>query len=175
MGILVAIGCRKRTGKDTFAELLIQEIKTINKTYDIHHSSFIQSARDYVATLLPDLVAHEDERKEEYRAVIIDIVKPILEKDELAYTKHLVKFVKESNAIVVVSDLRRYSEFKYCKDELGDSMVTIKVERDLINQETSFGEGDMDDREHYDAIVLNNGTVIDLLNDAKEITNKLFN
>ena len=172
MGKLISIGCRARVGKDTIANFIIPILEK-NQKYVIHRTSFVKKARDYVADMFPNL-KDTDESKDEYREAMISVVKGTLAIDELAFTKDLVKQVKESpdNNIFIVPDLRRFSEYKYCKDHLSDDMFTIRVDRG--EKVDMFGEGDMDDDKFYDLIIDNNGTLEELEEKSKDIVNTLI-
>lgn len=157
--MLIAIGARKRTGKGTVAKLLKAYSKNPLAIIDY---SFIQLGRDYVRKLLPDLVENEENRKEEYRQVMIDVVKPILDVDSLAYTKELVTMVNDTNAIFIASDLRRLCEYEYCKEHLSNMCKFILVENPRIEKVESYGEGSIDDHSLWDVVINNDGTLKDL-------------
>jgi hypothetical protein len=167
MGKMICVGCRKTVGKDTTADYTIPWLES---KYTIIRTSFVGEARDYVSKVFPQFSDNAG-NKDEYRDAMISVVKATLDIDELAFTKSLVRRVQESSedTLFVVPDLRRNSEYSYCKDQLGDSMITIRVDRG--EKVDAFGEGDMDDDKFYDLIIDNNGTLEELEEKSKEVVN----
>ena len=161
MALLIGIGARKRTGKDTFANYMTPWLLKANKL--VKKISFVEPARRYVKEVFPDC-PDTDENKEEYRKRMIAVCKATLDIDPLAYTKSLVTEVKKlpNDCIVFAPDLRRRSEYDYVKKHLPDQFISIRVDRGEIDKEASFGEGDMDDDKLYDILIDNNGTLEEL-------------
>jgi|SaaInlStandDraft_1057018.scaffolds.fasta_scaffold27537_2 hypothetical protein len=161
MALLIQISCRKRTGKTTFANMLIPQFE--KSGFKTIHTSFVEPARKYVAKVFPDC-PDTDENKDEYREKMIAICKATLDIDELAFTKSLVELVKNTpdDTIIFAPDLRRRCEYDYVQEQLVDESITIRIDRGEIPKENSFGEGDMDDDNLYDMIIDNNGTLEEL-------------
>lgn len=153
--LLIAAGCRKRVGKDTFANFLMPHLVPYG---NVTKRSFVEGARKYVAEMFPD-VPDNDENKENYRNVMIPIVKATLSQDELVFTKQLVRNFKNApdNSVFLVPDMRRRIEFDYMRKEIKDQFISVRVDRGEI-EEGNFGEGDMDDVP-YDFVMDNNSTL----------------
>lgn len=176
MGILVGIGCRKRTGKDTLSDMLMNNIadyvskENENLEYGedglptnevfigYNQISLIQPAREFVDNVFSSL-SREDKDSGEgltYRQAVINIVDTTLKMDKDAFIKRVVEEVKSvgDDFVIIASDFRRLEEYEYLKKELGDNFVTVRVDKG--DKVESYGEGSIDDDKYWDMIIDNN-------------------
>ena len=167
----IFIGCRKRTGKDTVAKMLLEYGRA--NGIDIFKESCISHARRTMIDLIPQLKNTDDKDKKtingrSYREILIKLVDPILKIDELAFAKNLLKSIEEFHEenfrdfqVFVVPDIRRKSEVDFFRNQLKDKSYFVCVDKNIQKDNNAYGEGFLDDY-NWDMIINNNGTLEDL-------------
>jgi hypothetical protein len=172
--MFIAIGNRKRMGKDTFADMLSRHLYTKTKKM-----SCIQYARDMVSDLFPVLACAKDsdEKEHQYRDLIISIVDSCLKVNEKCFAVDLHNRYNlnkvSQNKTFIVPDLRRRCEMDFFREHLPNESVFILVENPRVEKVDSYGEGSIDDHYLWDYVVENNGSLEDLNNKAKMVAREL--
>jgi len=181
--LFVFLGCRKRSGKDTVADIVRDHYYLKRKNIPEVHTyklSCIQYARQAMKDLVPEMIdgSGKDENLvngRNYRETIIGMVDPFLKVDELCFSKNLLKhcdgILKEIRGytdalqVFLVPDLRRKSEADFFKEQLGTKSIMVLVNRDTtIPDPSAYAEGSLDDYK-WD-LVINNNSCLENLHDS---------
>lgn len=125
----IAIAGRLRSGKDTFVDLLIDELQNelgsltqFNESFKVQKFAFGDKLKDYAHEICMD-IPREPKPRELYQGM--NIFRTF---DPEVWVKHLDKDVVESNATLkVITDVRQNNELNYCDN---NGFHTIKVVSD---------------------------------------------
>jgi hypothetical protein len=170
----IFIGCRKRTGKDTFSDLLIE---TLKDSHDVWKESMIQHARDSVSELFPLVSEYEKEAPiPEYnnastRDLIISFVDAGRKYDGNCFNRSVLTR-KRKKGIVIIPDLRIDDEINFFNKHLKNK-IYVKVDRKNIQHEKTYAEGSLDAYTGWDKVIDNDGTLDDLKFSAQIFANEI--
>lgn len=193
----IAICGKKNVGKNTFSQLLCQEIIHQRARYDfdttIHHIlAFADPIKEMILLMFPkakrEYLFGSSELREEiipdatnqegnpltYRQALIDIGTLGRKYNPNIWVNAFDTRVKALHAtdLVICSDLRFTEELAYLKN---NKYTIIKLLRNSVQQLNNATETVQDGipNSQFDAIIENNGTIEDLRQKAREIALKL--
>lgn len=177
MSYYIFLGCRKRQGKDVFADYLFSGLSSFG--YTTIKESCVGYARKFVEELLPEFNRHIEKdsnlpiyNNRSYRDTVISVIDSILKCDSLAFSKYLISSSSnDKKTIYIIPDCRRLSEVDYYKSVIGNRSMFINVIRpNIIIDNNAYGEGDLDNY-RWDHVIMNDGTMLDLEKKANDIIN----
>lgn len=172
--MLIGLLSKKRMGKDTTADYLVNK-------YDFIKMTFAQPLKDIckILFMFTDEQQYGDKLKEEidprwdisprtaYQYIGTDLfrdqldkIMPRIGKDIWVY--HLLLRYQETiknNKNIVISDVRFENEVKLIHDLGG---IIIKIDRDIENSDEHLSEREIDNIMDYDYIIYNIGTLTEL-------------
>jgi len=155
----IFLGCRKRCGKDTVANMLFDHYRQKDELCSVKKVSCVQYVRNIVNDLLPELKDTDNKDKgtvngRSYRETMVGLVDSLLKVDELCLSKNLIKecrnYVDRESShcrdkyVFIVPDLRRSTEVEFFKSSL-NNYIFVNVDRKSVITEGSYAEGSLDD------------------------------
>jgi hypothetical protein len=172
----------KRSGKDTFGELLQIEFEKIGKRVERH--SFASPMKSIISKIFKISEEELEEYKNDTESIWVnnpntgfkiltdfrqvlqtfgsEAMKPIF--GDKVWVNLLNDKINKSKAdIIIITDFRFPSEY-----ELDVKPYTVKVDRELVNEDSHISENALNDF-IFDVIVKNTGTIEDLRDLAKHI------
>lgn len=196
MSDIIAVSGKLRHGKDTFANLIIEELKKTNYPKKIYKTAFANPIKEAVLCMFPQIDPHCLYGPSELRNTIIEgyidptITDPFAD-NRLTIRGVLVQLGKwgrscntdfwamatmnsalkaiEENAIVIISDVRFKSEMKYVR-QYGGKIIRI-VRPDVGFTTTDESEIDLDNVTDFDKVVIND-TIDNLQKAAIDVINE---
>ena len=170
---IVLIAGQKRSGKDTFAKILVDEAKLQGKTAEV--MSFAEPMKDILAITLGITVKELEDLKNDasnpHRGYLQRLgtegMKPYFGND--VWLQLTLKRIRNSNADIVI-----IPDFRFLEEEIGGA-TTVKITRPSLQVDAAdlhISERALDDF-YFDVQVLNDGNIANLIPHARRIV-KLF-
>jgi hypothetical protein len=169
--IIVFLSGWAGSGKDTSAELLIEEM-------GFHRVSFADSLKEAVAdsTGFPLRIFHDPRHKNDplpvphkkypdcktYRDILIAEAAAQRAKDPNIYVRTASKKIRSGGGRIVITDWRYPNEYSFIKEAFPDAtIITIRVDRQNVTPVADISEHLLDDYT-FDVRIGNDGTITDL-------------
>ena len=175
--MVILIGYKKRSGKDTVANI-------ISNYVECQKLSFAQPLKEILADTLNISLSELEDKKNNnetinwfngyisFRQLLQRFgngkMKTFFGKD--VWVKLTESKIKDD--LVVISDFRFKEEYEYLKKF--HKVITIKVERDLKNDDKDESENDLNDFK-FDYVINNNGTLIETEKQVIKILSEVLN
>ena len=166
---IIMIGGKARSGKDTFTDFLLEELKE-KKACRIQISSYIK----YYAM---KYFGWDGEEETKPRDLLNKLATEII-REKIDPDFHINRLIQDIEVlshfydIFIVSDVRLPSEIEKVKEKFSD-VVTVKLlrESDELNesQKTHITETALDNYEGFDYVIDNNGTLNQLQEKALKL------
>lgn len=187
--MIIGIAGKKRSGKDTFAKFLIEELKNLG--YFSQRRAFADSLKDEAANMLVDYgrfdkikilqMMNEDQTKEKFRLLLqwwgTEFRRELCENHNY-WVESLLRWIditqSEAERFIIVPDVRFVNEFNAIKKEFG---YIIKITRPMlyIAEDVHKSETALDDFEDttFDFVVDNNSSLEQLQYHAQIIAQSI--
>jgi adenosyl cobinamide kinase/adenosyl cobinamide phosphate guanylyltransferase len=200
MKTVVLLSGKMRSGKNTFADILIEELTKQSPNLTVKYDFFAKPVKDQCkevfSTLtkylnmvsstydIKELYTDEDnwyEDKNEITRILLQTygTEIFREKVDKNYWSNLMKRSIESstNDVIIITDLRFKNEIEIIKSSLKFNTISVRIDRpELVVQDTEIhqhsSEIDLDDYDGFDASILN--TSFDALRDSSKDITKLI-
>ena len=178
----IGIAGYKRSGKDTVAEMLIEELQSLNIA--AKRRAFADSLKEECAKTMSPIVGieydellrqfhGETEEKERWRMLLQWWGTEFRRYDNDNYWMDLVaEYSKQSNcAVLITPDVRFKNEIKFIKDRQG---ISVKVTRTGIeSSDEHSSEKDIKDFDNWDYQIYNTSDLIALRGQVQQLAELL--
>lgn len=209
---IILLSGKLQSGKNTFADLVIAELKSINPKLKIDFDLFAKSVKDQSKDIFRNLINYLNEIADEYGIEQIrtsddnwyenkNVITRILLQTygteifrDMIDKNHWAKILKyrmcdRDEDVMFITDVRFKSEMSVMCDKEpfqkdyrtqypSYKVLKVRIERDQFERDDNpihqhASEIDLDDYEHWDVIIKNNGTLEELKIKAKALAQKI--
>ena len=165
--ILIGISGKKRTGKNTVANL----IKTLtNQT--VEEFSFAQDLKLELAQMLKVKVSDIETSKELYRPMLqaLGVYRREFNKENYWVEKCFLRVYRSNADVCIITDIRFPNELFATKASGG---ITLRVCRETGLVDTHESETALDGQQNFDHIIINTGSLEHLLSEVKHFSKRV--
>jgi len=165
--ILLGISGKKRTGKNTVANL----IKTLtNQT--VEEFSFAQDLKLELAQMLKVKVSDIEGSKELYRPLLqsLGVYRRQFNGENYWINKCFLRIFRSNADVCIITDVRFQNELAATQASGG---IVLRVCRDTGLNDTHESETALDGQQNFDHIILNTGSLEYLLSEVKQFSKKI--
>ena len=165
--ILIGISGKKRSGKNTVASIL-QELSV----EPVQELAFADDLKNDICKMLGVCREEIENDKAVYREMLqaYGVYMRVKHGDDYWVERTFKKIVYKENDLCIITDVRFPNEAKFIQSSGG---YVIRVVRDAKNSDNHISETAMDNYKNFDAIILNTGSLDDLVKETKDVANKL--
>lgn len=167
---LIAISGKQFAGKDRFADLLLQELPDFRKV-PLARAIKVEFANLYGLT--PDEI---EENKATYRSGLIALGQRRRQQNPDYWIQQVLNVPGRK----IVPDIRMRREYEFFKAQPHAFLLRIEADREIraqrgqLVQESDPTECELDEVKDWDAVVINNGSVDELRQQAREIARSIL-
>lgn len=148
---IILIGNKAQHGKDTFANMLQEELLRKGKICGIIHFA------DFLKFICANYYSWNGEKNQEGRTILQEVGNGIRELDEHFWTDFVARFIRHStNDFILIPDWRHQEEHERLLEYFDyDDIITVNIMR-FVDENTPFVAPDMTEKQ------LNHKSEIDL-------------
>lgn len=165
--ILIGISGKKRTGKNTAANL----IKVLTNA-NVEEFAFAQDLKLELAQMLKVKVTDIESAKDLYRPMLqaLGVYRREFNGDNYWINKCFLRIFRSNADVCIVTDIRFPNELAAIQASGG---IVLRVCRDTGLNDTHESETALDGQRNFDHIIINSGSLEYLLSEVKEFSKKV--
>jgi len=165
--ILIGISGKKRTGKNTVANL----IKTLTNQ-SVEEFAFAQDLKLELAQLLKIKASDIEDSKELYRPLLqaLGVYRRKFNGENYWINKCFLRIYRSNADVCIITDVRFKNEVAATQASGG---IVVRVSRDTGVVDTHESETELDGYDKFDHVIINTGSLEHLLSDVKDFSKKV--
>jgi hypothetical protein len=164
---IIGISGKKKSGKNTLAKQIAQL-----SSGKVRELSFAKALKEEVAAACRVTLPYIEENKDCFRLILqgwgTDYKRKLFGDDywTVKMSSQIESAINDNVSVVVITDVRFKNEYKYL-NQLG--AVLIRISRPEQSMDAHPSETDLDKVNNWHHIIINNGTIEDLIPQTKEL------